>query len=167
MGWSIFTPWDVFHYSSHSTCGSWICRFGVPVVLHSDQGANLGCEVIKAVCRLLEMEKMRTSAYNPQENGQVERFNWTVEAILAKTVKESEGLGSIPSRKLSLSSCQGNFAICSDGQRTVVVLDLGSDVALGLLHVVLFAYSTSAALSNRLCESLRLFGPISLLKDVF
>lgn len=63
-----------------------ICRFGVPVVLHSDQGANLCSEVMKSVCRLLGMEKTRTSAYHPQGNGQVEQFNQTVEAILAKTV---------------------------------------------------------------------------------
>lgn len=63
-----------------------IYRFGVPVVLHSDQGGNLCSEVMKSVCRLLGMEKTRTSAYHPQGNGQVARFNQTVEAILAKTV---------------------------------------------------------------------------------
>ena len=69
-----------------------ISRFGVPNVLHSDQGANLCSAVIKAVCHLLllGMGKTRTSAYHPQGNGQVERFNRTVEAILAKTVKDNQ-----------------------------------------------------------------------------
>lgn len=67
-----------------------ICRFGVLVVLHSDQGANLCSDVIKNVCRLLGMDRTRTSAYHPQGNGQVERLNRTVEAILAKTVKENQ-----------------------------------------------------------------------------
>ena len=54
-----------------------ICSFSVPVVLHSvhNQDANFCSEVIKAVCRLLGMEKTKTSAYHPQGNGQVKRFN--------------------------------------------------------------------------------------------
>ena len=67
-----------------------ITRYGVPVVLHSDQGANLCSEVIKTICKLLGMDKTRTSAYHPQGNGQVERFNRTLEAMLAKNVKDNQ-----------------------------------------------------------------------------
>ena len=67
-----------------------ISRYGVPVVLHSDQGANLCSEVIKTICKLLGMDQTRTSAYHPQGNGQVERFNRTLEAMLAKNVKDNQ-----------------------------------------------------------------------------
>ena len=67
-----------------------ICRFGVPVVLHSDQGANPCSEVIKAACQLLGMEKTRASAYHPQGNRKIERLNRTVEAICERR------LGSMP-----------------------------------------------------------------------
>ena len=59
-----------------------ICRYGVPQQLHSDQGSNLNAEVNQRLCQLLGIERSRTTAYHPQGNGQVERFNRTVEAIL-------------------------------------------------------------------------------------
>ena len=48
-----------------------ISRFGVPNVLHNDQGANFCSEVIKGICRILGIENTRTSAYHPKGNGQV------------------------------------------------------------------------------------------------
>ena len=67
-----------------------ICRFGVPEMLHSDQGANLCSQVVQRVCDILGMHRTRTSAYHPQGNGQVERFNRTVESMLAKVVQENQ-----------------------------------------------------------------------------
>ena len=67
-----------------------MCRYGVPECLHSDQGANFGSEVIQAICSLLSINRTRTSAYHPMGNGQVERFNTTVEAMLSKIVKENQ-----------------------------------------------------------------------------
>ena len=67
-----------------------ICRYGVPSYLHSDQGANLCSEVVSCLCKLLNIHKTRTSAYHPQGNGQVERFNQTVESILSKMVQANQ-----------------------------------------------------------------------------
>ena len=67
-----------------------VCRYGVLTYIHSDQGANLCSAVIKSLCQLLGITTMRTSAYHPEGNGQVERFNRTIEAILAKTVESDQ-----------------------------------------------------------------------------
>lgn len=67
-----------------------VCRYGVPVVIHSDQGANLTSSVIQHLCLLLGMERTRTTAYHPQGNGQVERFNRTLESMLAKVVQANQ-----------------------------------------------------------------------------
>ena len=67
-----------------------ICHYGVPSYLHSDQGANLCSEVIQSVCKLLGIQRTRTSAYHPQCNSLVECFNRTVEAILAKMTQDNQ-----------------------------------------------------------------------------
>ena len=67
-----------------------VCRYGVPSVLHSDQGANLCSSVVYSLCELLGIATTKTSAYHPEGNGQVERFNRTLESILAKTVDTNQ-----------------------------------------------------------------------------
>ncbi|KAL7868841.1 hypothetical protein SRHO_G00102250 [Serrasalmus rhombeus] len=48
------------------------CRFGVPEVLHSDQGRNFESEVMGEVCRLMGVHKTRTTPLHPQCDGLVE-----------------------------------------------------------------------------------------------
>ena len=67
-----------------------VCRYGVPSVIHSDQGANLTGQVVSSLCTRLGIKRTQTSAYHPQGNGQVERFNRTLEAMLAKMVRENQ-----------------------------------------------------------------------------
>ena len=67
-----------------------VCRYGIPTCIHSNQGANLRSAVIQSLCQLLGITTTRTSAYHPEGNSQVERFNRTVEAILAKVVDSDQ-----------------------------------------------------------------------------
>ena len=59
-----------------------ICRFGTPLELHSDQGRNFESTLLSEVCSLLEVVKTRTTAYHPSGNGLVERFNKTLATMI-------------------------------------------------------------------------------------
>ena len=67
-----------------------ICRFGVPRQLHSDQGTNFESKVFAEVCRLLDIEKTRTTPLHPQSDGQVERFNRTLIEMLRGKIKQDQ-----------------------------------------------------------------------------
>ena len=67
-----------------------VCRFGVPESLHTDQGRNFESAVIREVCQLLGVQKTRTTPYHPQSDGLVERFNKTVVEMLSMAVQQDE-----------------------------------------------------------------------------
>ena len=67
-----------------------ICRFGVPCELHSDQGTNFESKVFAEICKLLYIEKTRTTPLHPQSDGQVERFNRTLVEMLRGKIKEDQ-----------------------------------------------------------------------------
>ena len=58
--------------------------FGVPEALLSDRGTNLLSHLMKDVCKMLGMTKLNTTAYHPECDGMVERFNRTLKAMLRK-----------------------------------------------------------------------------------
>ena len=62
----------------------YVCRFGVPLELHSDQGRNFESNVFKEMCALLGIQKTRTTPLHPQSDGMIERMNRTLEAQLSK-----------------------------------------------------------------------------------
>ena len=59
-----------------------ICRYGVPLELLSDRGADFLSELVTEVCRLAGIKKLNTSAYHPQTDGMVERFNRTLTDVV-------------------------------------------------------------------------------------
>jgi len=67
-----------------------VCRFGVPHYIHSDQGANLISNLMATVCERLGIKQTHTSGYHPQGNGQVERFNRTLESMLSMVVNDHQ-----------------------------------------------------------------------------
>ena len=58
--------------------------FGVPEALLTDRGTNLLAHLMQDVCKLLGIKKLNTTAYHPQCDGMVERFNRTLKTMIRK-----------------------------------------------------------------------------------
>lgn len=67
-----------------------ICRFGTPTRIHTDQGREFTSELFRTVCKLLEIKKSKTTPYRPQSDGMVERFNRTLQQMLALFVSANK-----------------------------------------------------------------------------
>ena len=52
-----------------------VCRFGMPSVIHSDQGWEFENKVMHELCTLVGSHKTKTTPYHPESDGLVERFN--------------------------------------------------------------------------------------------
>ena len=65
------------------------CFFGTPRQLHSDQGRQFESQLFQEICKLLGINKTRTTPYRPQSDGMVERFNRTIQQMLKHFVNNN------------------------------------------------------------------------------
>ena len=66
-----------------------VCRYGLPQQIHSDQGREFTSNIFKEMCILLDVKKTRTCPYRPSSDGLVERFNRTLQQMLKAFVNDS------------------------------------------------------------------------------
>ena len=89
-----FTKWaEAFPIRNHTAptvarvlFNNIIVRFGTPQRILTDQGAEFESSLFKELCQLLNINKIRTSAYRPSTNGMLERFHRTLNSMLAKVI---------------------------------------------------------------------------------
>jgi hypothetical protein len=67
----------------------WICRFGLPLELITDQGKEFTNKMAEHLFSLLNIRHSTTSSYHPQCNSQAEVCNKTIAKYLAAFVDES------------------------------------------------------------------------------
>jgi transposase InsO family protein len=65
-----------------------ICRFGVPSSIHTDQGREFESNLFQHLCKVLGADKTRTTPYHPESVGMVERQNRTIQQMLSMYVNE-------------------------------------------------------------------------------
>ncbi|XP_003382311.1 putative integrase core domain protein [Trichinella spiralis] len=95
------------------------CRFGIPEVLHSDQGATFESETLRLLLNSFGIKKTRTTPYHPQSDGLVERANRTLlQLFRTYMVKDADWEDHLP-LMLIILGCGVRSTVCQD----VVVFD--------------------------------------------
>ena len=69
---------------------AWVFKYGPPKTLISDNGKRFASKFFQAVCSLPGISNIFTSTNHPQTNGQVERYNRTILAMLRNYVNEPQ-----------------------------------------------------------------------------
>ena len=65
-----------------------ILRFGMPLVMHSDQGREFENGLMKSLRALLGCTKTKTTPYRPESDGMIERFNQKCLMMLSMFVND-------------------------------------------------------------------------------
>ena len=65
-------------------------RYGCSLDLHSDRAANYQSELLREVCRLLEIKQTKTPGFRAMANGMIERFNSTLLNMISAYVDENQ-----------------------------------------------------------------------------
>ena len=68
--------------------------FGAPAYLVNDQGKAFTGHIITHICNLYGVQKLRTSPYHAQTNGQVERMNQTIIHMIGKLEEDRKACWS-------------------------------------------------------------------------
>ena len=68
----------------------WVFKYGPPKTLLSDNGSNFASKFFQRMCSYIGVANMYTSTYHPQTNGQVERYNRKILAMLRNYVNEHQ-----------------------------------------------------------------------------
>ena len=67
-----------------------ICRWGIPLEIVTDMGKNLQSNMMKELWANMRVRLRHTSAYHPQSDGQVERYNKSIIDALKLMVAENQ-----------------------------------------------------------------------------
>lgn len=59
-----------------------ISRHGCPKILVTDNGSNFVSTLMKNICKFLSINKINTTAYQPQSNALIERFHRSLKDML-------------------------------------------------------------------------------------
>ena len=66
------------------------CTYGIPDIVHSDQGQNFESTVFHQTLKAFGVEKSCTTTYHPEDDGMVERFNRSLLQLLRTYVEKEE-----------------------------------------------------------------------------
>lgn len=81
---------------------NWIARFGCPLRISTDQGRQFESCLFTALMKKLGITRIRTTAFHPQSNGQIERWHRTMKAALMARQASTQWVDELPTVLLGL-----------------------------------------------------------------
>jgi len=78
-------PNEEAHTCMTALYNGFFSRFGLPTQLHSDQGRNFESKLVQELVKLTGIRRTRTTPFHPRSDGQTERMNRTILAMLRAT----------------------------------------------------------------------------------
>ena len=78
------------HTAAETLRNGYFGLFGAPTYLVSDQGKAFTGHLISNLCELYGVQKLRTSPYHAQTNGQVERMNQMIIRMIGKLEQDKK-----------------------------------------------------------------------------
>ncbi|GFV62357.1 retrovirus-related Pol polyprotein from transposon opus [Trichonephila clavipes] len=101
----------------------WVCRFGVPGKIITDQGRQFESQLFRSLAAICGAKVAHATSYHPQCNGKVERLHRTLKgAIKAHNIKWTE---TLPTILLGLRT-----ALRPDTNHTIAQMVYGSNIRL-------------------------------------
>ena len=70
-------------------CDHWEFKYGPPESVLTDNGRQFSAKFFQIVCRQLQVANIFMTTYHPQTNGQVERYNRNIAAMLRSYVNDN------------------------------------------------------------------------------
>jgi cleavage and polyadenylation specificity factor subunit 1 len=103
----------------------WICRFGVPAHLTSDQGAQFTSALWSRTCEVIGTHHNTTTAYHPQSNGMIERAHRRLKEALKTRLAAADWPDHLPWVLLAL-----NVAPKEDSGKSAAEMVFGASLTL-------------------------------------
>ena len=85
---AIVTSSQTAKCTAQNLCDKFIVHYGLPEKILTDQGCNFDTDLLKALCEIAQVKKIRTSGYHPQTNGPCKCFNATLIGMLGSLPKK-------------------------------------------------------------------------------
>ena len=75
---AIVTSSQTARCTAQNVWDKFIVHYGLPEKFLTDQGHNFESDLLKELCEVAQVKKIRMSSHHPQTNGQCEHFNATL-----------------------------------------------------------------------------------------
>ena len=80
----MYTKWPEAYALPNQEADNFVCRFGCPRGVLSDQGRNFESRLFRGLCDLIKSVKQRTTPYHPQCDGGAEQLIHAVTSVIPR-----------------------------------------------------------------------------------